>query len=162
MILKVLMYHLKGLHVSQDTPKRRGRKRSKRRAASSGARHASLSEEPRPATLPSSPAGGKKGPAALLKKAGNKGQANTVVPLKNCTTNTMPQKENKLDNLCSLLENIILQHGREAPTPGQKPANVHGATALPTLNAVPSTSAGLPASSHSTPEAKKDLSQASP
>ncbi|KAK8395056.1 hypothetical protein O3P69_006070 [Scylla paramamosain] len=147
-----------------DTPKRRGRKRSKRRAASSGARHTSLSEEPRPATLPSSPAGGKKGPGALLKKAGNKGQANTVVPQQNCTIDTMPQKENKLDNLCNLLENIILQHGREAPTPGQKPAKVDGATALPppragTQNAVPSTSGGLPASLHSALEAGKDLSK---
>lgn len=144
-----------------DTPKRRGRKRSKRRAASSGARHASLSEEPRPATLPSSPAGGKKGPGALLKKAGNKGQANLVVPQQNCTTHTMPQKENKLDNLCNLLENIILQHGKEAPTPGQKPAKVDGAAALPppgtsTQNAIPSTSTGLPASAL---EGKKDLSK---
>uniref|UniRef100_A0A0P4VTZ9 Translation initiation factor eIF2B subunit delta n=2 Tax=Scylla olivacea TaxID=85551 RepID=A0A0P4VTZ9_SCYOL len=147
-----------------DTPKRRGRKRSKRRAASSGARHTSLSEEPRPATLPSSPAGGKKGPGALVKKAGNKGQANTVVPQQNCTIDTMPQKENKLDNLCNLLENIILQHGREAPTSGQKPAKVDGATALPppragTQNAVPSTSGGLPASLHSALEAGKDLSK---
>lgn len=81
-----------------------------------------------------------------------------MVPQVNCTTETMPQKETKLDNLCNLLENIILQHGNtEASTPTKKPQGATAAT-KPLQNAVPSTSAGSP-SQNSAPETKKDLSR---
>ncbi|KAG0715882.1 Translation initiation factor eIF-2B subunit delta [Chionoecetes opilio] len=146
-----------------DTPKRRGRKRSKRRTSSSGPRHTSLSEDARPSTLPGSPAAGKKGPG----KGGSKGQANTVVPQQTCTTATMPQKENKLGDLCSLLDNIILQHGnKDTTSPVRKPAGAEGATAAappgagrPPQPALPSTSTGASSSLPPAPEAKVDLSK---
>lgn len=155
--------------VWQDTPKRRGRKRSKRRTASTGPRHTSLSEEPRPSTLPGSPAfTGKKRRGGRGK--GGAGAAATDTQA-NGTADAMPQNENKLDNLCHLLENIIMQHGsnevnavprqqakgKGSATPGtQHPLQNAGGGGAGT--AVPSTSGVLTSPSHGA-DGRKELSK---
>lgn len=83
----------------------------------------------------------------------------------------MPQNENKLDNLCHLLENIIMQHGSNevnatprqqakgkgpaAAGPQQPLQNAAGAGAA---TAVPSTSGVLTSPSHAT-DGRKELSK---
>lgn len=138
----------------QDTPKRRGRKRSKRRTASTGPRHASLSEEPRPSTLPGSPAFTGK------KKRGGRGRGGAAAGTEpNCTSETMPQ-ENKLDNLCHLLEDIILQHGtNEVNAAPQQPVKSKGAAASGIQQPLQNASGGAVPSTSQGSEAKTEVSR---